>query len=209
MSKARTLAIGDIHGCYRALETLASFAAFTDEDRIITLGDYVDRGPDSKRAIEWLIARYATGRLVPLRGNHELMMLAARESEEHLEDWLACGGRAVFQSYGCRRLAGIPAAHWKFLSKSLRPYYRTTKHFFVHANAYPEMALEDQPEFMLYWQPFGDPTPHESGLVMVCGHTPQRTGIPFSVGHAICIDTWACGDGWLTCLDVNSVLASE
>ena len=39
---------------------------------------------------------------------------------------------------------------------------------------------------------------------MVCGHTSQKTGVPLNIGHAICIDTWACGDGWLTCFDVNN-----
>ena len=57
---------------------------------------------------------------------------------------------------------------------------------------------------MLYWESFGNPAPHESGLTMVCGHTPQRDGVPLSVGHAICIDTWDCGRGWLTCLDVDA-----
>jgi serine/threonine protein phosphatase 1 len=202
----RTLAIGDIHGCYRSLDALASFAAFTDSDRIVTLGDYVDRGPDSQRVIDWLIDRNAAGRLIALRGNHELMMLAARRSERHREEWLAVGGDAVLSSYCTDRLDDIPSDHWNFLSKSLRSHFCTNTHFFVHANAYPDIPIDDQPDFMLYWESFGDPTPHESGLTMVCGHTPQRDGTPLTVGHAICIDTWACGRGWLTCLDVDAGL---
>jgi serine/threonine protein phosphatase 1 len=57
---------------------------------------------------------------------------------------------------------------------------------------------------MLYWEQFIDPPAHESGKVMVCGHTPQKTGLPLSVGHAVCIDTWSYGAGWLTCLDVTT-----
>jgi len=56
---------------------------------------------------------------------------------------------------------------------------------------------------MLYWEQFNDP-PHESGKIMVCGHTPQRSGRPRDIGHAVCIDTGAHAGGWLTCLDVMS-----
>lgn len=58
---------------------------------------------------------------------------------------------------------------------------------------------------MLYWERFGNPAPHESGLTMVCGHTSQQSGDPLNVGHAICIDTSACRGGWLTCLDVDTM----
>jgi serine/threonine protein phosphatase 1 len=132
------------------------------------------------------------------------MMLAARQSERHRDEWLACGGDAVLSAYGTERLDNIPDNHWHFLAKSLRSHYCTKTHFFVHANAYAEIPIDEQPDFMLYWESFGNPTPHESGLTMVCGHTPQRDGVPLSVGHAICIDTWACGRGWLTCLDVDA-----
>ncbi|TWU07572.1 metallophosphoesterase family protein [Stieleria varia] len=192
----RTLAFGDIHGCYRSLDALASFASFESDDRIITLGDYVDRGPDSRRVIEWLIDRQTSGVLLSLRGNHELMMVAARHSERHRDEWLACGGDAVLSSYCTDRLDDIPDNHWRFLTSSLRSHFTTRTHLFVHANAYAEIPIDEQPDFMLYWESFGNPAPHESGLTMVCGHTPQRDGFPLSVGHAICIDTWVCGCGF-------------
>ena len=67
------------------------------------------------------------------------------------------------------------------------------------------MPLADQPAYMLRWEPFGDGGPAaESGQILVCGHTPQPTGWPLDVGHAICIDTHACRDGWLSCLDARS-----
>ena len=68
-------------------------------------------------------------------------------------------------------------------------------------NAYPDIPLAEQPAYMLRWEPFDDPPPHESGKVMVCGHTSQKTGRPRNLGHALCIDTHAHGGGWLTCLD--------
>lgn len=75
----------------------------------------------------------------------------------------------------------------------------------VHANAYPDVPLDEQPVFMLRWESFGEPAPHMSGKVMVCGHTSQKSGRPRVLEHAICVDTWAHGrGGWLTCLDVTS-----
>ena len=71
----RILAIGDIHGCSIAFDTLIASVQPQPNDKIITLGDYVDRGPDSKGVIDRLIALHETGQLTALRGNHELMML--------------------------------------------------------------------------------------------------------------------------------------
>jgi serine/threonine protein phosphatase 1 len=203
----RTLAIGDIHGCFRSLTALAEYVPIRPEDRLVTLGDYIDRGNDSRAVIDWLIKRKAQGNLIPLRGNHELMMLAAEKSPRHFNEWVACGGSAALKSYsrgrGAGKLIDVPASHWRFL-KSCRAYYETDTHFFVHANAFPNVPLSEQPDYMLYWEPFNDPAPHESGRIMVCGHTPQFDGKPRSIGHAICIDTFAHGGGWLTCLDVAS-----
>jgi serine/threonine protein phosphatase 1 len=204
----RTLAIGDIHGCGKALRALAESVPIRPSDTIVVLGDFVDRGPETRGVIDWLLEVERRGKLVALRGNHEVMMLQAREDELACREWLECGGDAALASYsrpGERgRLDDIPERHWEFLEQSTRAWYETNSHFFVHANAYPYLALEDQPDYMLYWEKFDHPPPHESGKVMVCGHTPQRSGIPRSIGHAVCLDTGACRGGWLTCLDVDS-----
>jgi serine/threonine protein phosphatase 1 len=200
----RELAVGDIHGCFTALETLAAFVPFTDDDLVITLGDYVNRGPDSRDVIEWLIDRERRGCLVALRGNHEVMMLAARESGDDLERFLDYGGDATLASYARRgekgRLKDVPESHWDFIERT-RGLFESEHRFYVHGNASPDAPLAEQPDYMLYWEKFGDPPPHMSGKTMICGHTSQKSGEPKSVGHAVCIDTWACGRGWLTCLD--------
>ena len=204
----RILAIGDIHGCYTALTALEDYVPFTPADRLVTIGDYVDRGPDSRAVLDWLIAHKDNGTLIPIRGNHELMMCAARMSERYYDDWTACGGVEALKSYARSRREGelqdVPDAHWDFMEQGCRAYYETGTHFFVHANAHPDVPLREQPDYMIYWEPFFDPPPHQSGKIMVCGHTPQRNGVPRSIGHAICIDTKAHGGGWLTCLDVES-----
>lgn len=203
----RYLAVGDIHGCFRALTTLADLVPFRPADVVITLGDHVNRGPDSCAVLDWLITYQRQATLIPLRGNHEIMMLQARENAEAFDRWVGCGGAATLASYApfgdAGRLVDVPDAHWEFLEHT-RSWYETPSHFFVHANAYPDCPLSEQPEFMLYWESFNDPPPHESGKVMVCGHTPQKSGLPRTIGHAVCIDTRAYGGGWLTCLDVGS-----
>lgn len=204
----RTLAIGDIHGCGTALRTLAASVPFRASDTLVVLGDFVDRGPETRAVIEWLMEVDRRGKLVALRGNHEVLMLRARRDAVAFRDWLDCGGDAVLASYasngGRGRMEDIPESHWRFLEEETRAWYETKGHFFVHANAYPDVPLKDQPDSMLYWERFGDPPPHESGKVMVCGHTPQRSGVPRSIGHAVCLDTAACRGGWLTCLNVDS-----
>ena len=203
----RHVAVGDVHGCLKALTSLVEFVELQPDDVLVTLGDYVDRGPDSCAVLDWLIAYQRRGKLVALRGNHEIMMLAARDSGEDRSTWKQCGGDAALASYSPfgdkGRLADVPDTHWEFLESTIA-YYETPTHFFVHANAYPDCPLAEQPDFMLYWEQFDDPPQHESGKVMVCGHTPQKGGRPRSVGHAVCIDTWACGKGWLTALDVGT-----
>lgn len=204
----RVLAIGDIHGCFRALTALAEAARFSAGDRIILLGDYVDRGPESRAVLDWMIEHRKALGLTCLTGNHELMMRTAARDTRAFDDWMVYGGDATLRSYsssgGAGTFADVPDAHWEFLERDCVPFFETEEAFFVHANAYADIALAEQPDYMLYWEKFNHPPPHESGKVMVCGHTPQRSGAPLSIGHAVCIDTFVHGGGWLTCLDVAS-----
>ena len=145
----------------------------------------------------------------PLRGNHDIMMLNTRTDEDHLAKWLDVGGDKTLQSYcpsdtAIGKLTDVPEHHWEWLNHQLLPYFETETHFFVHANAYAEIPLDEQPNFMLYWEQFHDPPAHESGKMMVCGHTSQKSGHPVTNENAICIDTWACGGGWLSCLHAES-----
>jgi serine/threonine protein phosphatase 1 len=155
-----------------------------------------------------LVRLAQTHRLVALRGNHEEMMLAAREGDAQMYLWRNCGGDATLMSY-CPfddngSLADVPDEHWDFLERRCVDFYQTDGHFFVHAGVVPHLPLERQSPLVLRWQTFDDPPPHPCGKVMVCGHSPQRSGVPRYLGHAVCIDTHAHADGWLTCLDVTS-----
>lgn len=202
----RILAISDIHGCYRALAALAKFADFTANDTVITLGDYVDKGPASRQTLDWLIDYQSRAPLIALRGNHDILMLTARNGKKDTAAWLEQGGAKTLASYAPGkqregRLDDVPAAHWQFLEATVR-YHEVATHFFVHATVNPDLPLAEQPDFSLFWDKFRDPRPHQSGKVMVCGHTSQKTFEPVNLGHAICIDTRCFGGGWLTCYDI-------
>ena len=211
--RGRILAIGDIHGCATALEALLQSIDLQPNDTLVTLGDYVDRGPDSRRVLDRLIALSQTHHLVALRGNHELMMMDARFDTRAASDWLSYGGNTTLSSYGVdavqQGLDAVPAAHWDFIEKQCVAFWEAETHFFVHGDAYPDLPLFEQPPDILYWGRFNETQPHESGKTMVCGHTSQKNGLPANKGYAICIDTWACGQGWLSCLEIATGLVRQ
>lgn len=204
----RILAIGDIHGYLGPLDALLDMVAPAPEDRIITLGDYVDRGPDSQGVLERLLALHRTGQLVALRGNHDQMMTAARRHPTEMRWWFLFGGWATLESYRQGEeeptLDDVPQEHWHFLDNLCVDWHEIDSHFFVHATVDPDLPLSEQSENSLLWERLVNPRPHISGKVMICGHTAQKSGQPLNLGHAICIDTYVYGSGWLTCLDVRS-----
>ena len=196
--------MGDIHGCPIALAALIKEIAPKPNDTIIPLGDFVDRGIDSKGVLDQLIELSSRCNLIPILGNHDQMMLHARDSESDFQYWLNIGGDTALDSYGDKsKLEQIPIEHFQFLEKCV-PFYETDTHFFVHANYNPKLPLDQQDEDTLRWLSLRDsvPEPHYSGKIAVVGHTPQREVL--DLRHLICIDTGCCTGGWLTALDVES-----
>jgi 3',5'-cyclic AMP phosphodiesterase CpdA len=210
----RTIAIGDVHGCSRALEALLSEIGPRPADVIVTLGDYVNRGPDSRGVLDRLIALEGQCTLVPLLGNHDQTLLAALTGERRaLSDLLDMGGSATLASYDAdqtaaagpagilaehtallrrrrrnddteRRLLGrIPDEHTAFLRRC-RGYSETETHIFVHAQYDPDLAMEDQPPYLLRWESLrnGTPGPHFSGKTAIVGHSSQKSGEILDLG---------------------------
>ena len=194
----RILAIGDIHGCRRALDALLDVVWPTHDDLLITLGDYVDWGRDSRGVIDRLIELGTTTRLVPLRGNHEELMLRARDFPNEVDYWLNVGGRAALASYPDGK---IPDAHWDFLINRCVDSFETDHHIFAHGGVEADLPMAQQKIHILRWKTFRDSKPHCSGKVLVCGHSTQKSGWPCDRGHSVCIDTAAGRGGWLTCLE--------
>lgn len=199
----RTIVIGDIHGCSKAVLGLLEAVKPTEGDRLIFLGDYVDRGPDSKGVIDLLIDLSQRCQTVFLLGNHEIMFRGAvRGLDPSL--WLQIGGQPTVASYG-GRLELVSQQHMDFLDACL-PYYELENHVFVHANYLADLPLEQQPEATLFWEHLSDriPDPHISGKHVFLGHSPQPHGRIGYFDHFTCLDTGCFAGYWLSAVDVDS-----
>jgi serine/threonine protein phosphatase 1 len=157
--------------------------------------------------INTLLSLQTRCKTVFLRGNHEAMMLDARESLLNSEMWQNCGGLETVISYGAEGRVDwesfVPDAHWSFLEQTVRTFETPTQ-IFVHGCLDPNLDLDEQADWFLFWENFERMRPHKSGKRVICGHTPQPKGLIQDVGFAVCIDTGAIYGGWLTCLDVDS-----
>jgi len=203
----RVLAIGDIHGCLIPLQALVRRLALEPSDTIIFLGDYIDRGPNSKEVIDFLILLKSKFNVVSILGNHEEMMIASRDDQRYFDAWIKFGGKSTLESYNLpiekKSLYSIPKPHWEFMLDCTE-YYETNSHIFTHATIDADINIREQNAEELRWNKFLSPDPHVSDKVVVCGHMSQKTGKILSYGHSICIDTFAHGGGWLTCLNTNN-----
>lgn len=186
--------IGDIHGCLRPLQRLLGKIEPQPGDEMVFIGDYIDRGPQSREVVEFLLG--LPYHCVFLLGNHEKMLLDFLAGDDH-GLFLANGGVATLQSYG-GAASNIPPAHIRFFH-SLRPMYEASGHLFVHAGIRPMVPLDKQKVDDLVWirQEFFQfvgrfPKP------VVFGHTPLRQVLllPDRIG----IDTGCVYGGKLTCL---------
>lgn len=199
----RTIAIGDIHGCEVALDALLDAIAPARQDLVVTLGDYVDRGMNSAAVVQRLVELVPVCKLVPLIGNHEIMMFQALNSRKEYNFWLQHGGTTTVLSYG-GDIGRIPQEHLAFLGHCVR-YHETEKYIFAHANYDPWLPMAEQPDELLFWQHLLDdvPAPHLSGKTVIVGHTPQPDGVIRNLGHVMVIDTYCYGDQWLTGVDLD------
>jgi serine/threonine protein phosphatase 1 len=122
--------------------------------------------------------------------------------------WVSVGGAEALASYGKApgvpgTLADVPAEHWEFIEEVCVNWHETDTHIFVHANLFPSLPLDEQPELMLFWEFLKWPIGHVSGKTVICGHSSQRSGRPLDLGDTVCIDTAIHAGGWLTGLDVH------
>jgi serine/threonine protein phosphatase 1 len=205
MTTNRLIAIGDVHGCFHALDAVLNSIEPTLGDRIVFLGDMVDSGKESREVLERIIALRQECDVVLIQGNHEEMMLAARESEDALNFWINCGGAPTLSSYRfLGSLSDVPDAHWELIEQCV-PYCETDDHIFTHANYLPEVPMSEQPGHQLRWALFepDEMQPHVSGKQVTVGHTEQRNGEIVDLGFARCIDTACYRYGWLTAVELS------
>ncbi|MCP5538080.1 MAG: serine/threonine protein phosphatase [Akkermansiaceae bacterium] len=197
------IAIGDIHGCHRALEVMLDLIQPNQDDLIVTLGDYIDRGPDSKAVIDTLLGLQPKHNLIHLMGNHEIQMIRALETRSDRERFLSgiCGGMDTLKSYG-GSFGDVPEDHWNFI-RSAGLYHELDHHILVHAGLEAHLPVDQQNRETYYYQRFHCQKAHISGKKIICGHSIQGD-LPTDLGYAICIDTCAYGGGWLTALDIDT-----
>jgi serine/threonine protein phosphatase 1 len=199
----RIIAVGDVHGCHRALLTLLGALAVTSADTVVFVGDAVDRGPSSKQVIDEILSLSEMCKVVFIMGNHEEMMRDAIAGRGLLNEWLRAGGQATLDSYGCS-IDKIPPRHIRFLV-SAQPFWVSDNDIFVHACVEPDISMANQASEFLRWKHLGgSEPPHVSGKRIICGHTSQTDGVPLIFDGWVCIDTFPHGGKWLTGLDVDS-----
>lgn len=205
-SSGRLIAIGDVHGCVHALEAILTTVTPFEDDHLIFLGDVVDSGRDTNLVLDFMCDLSSQCRMTLIMGNHEEMMLAARDNEAALRHWEVCGGVNTLNAYRFGgSLKDIPGEHWRLLESAV-PYVETDKFIFTHANYVPELPMKEQPGHVLRWELFepSEMQPHISGKRVIVGHTEQPDSEILDLGFAACIDTACWRHGWLTALDVRS-----
>lgn len=209
---ALTCAIGDVHGHIGKLERLFERCerfAGSAETRFVLIGDYIDRGPDSRAVVDLLISmqRSMGPRIVCLRGNHEAVVLAAAADELHmlpggvtLQQWIGenGGGAATLASYGVEHARDIAPDALTWMA-ALPPYHDDGRRFFVHAGVHPDRPLDAQQEDDLLWirEPFLSHTGAFERLI-VHGHTPTFDRLPDLRANRLNLDTGAGYDGPVT-----------
>jgi serine/threonine protein phosphatase 1 len=201
----KTYVIGDIHGCSQALaDLLKIMEPIHQDDTIIFIGDYIDRGPDSKGVVDIILnLRKKHGKTITLMGNHEFMFVNALK-DIGVTDFLAMGGDATFNSYGIALdtlqdiHTKIPREHLIFFQKLL-PYWEDQNNIYVHAGLQPGVHLTQQSMDWLLWarEDFINLT-YNFGKKVIFGHTPFDK--PKTDDNKIGIDTGAVYGGHLTCL---------
>jgi len=185
------IAIGDVHGCALTLDALIRSLDIGADDHLVFIGDYIDRGPDSKGVIDRLFALREKHTCTFLRGNHEELMLGYLDDGEY-DLWAINGGVATLESYGTVGNGSvIPDEHIEFIRET-KMCLETDEFFFVHAGLRPGLTiaenLEEGDEMVFLWERGhlkATDLPWEK--TVVCGHTPVPE--PMDTEKLINIDT--------------------
>lgn len=227
----RLIAIGDIHGCAKTLRHLLEEKVQPEPaDTLIFLGDYIDRGPNSKDVIDYLIA---LNRHVPnvvfLRGNHEETLLRAidtarntkkggwfsKPKNEIFDSWLErFGGKEAFISYGITELADFPAEHESWI-RATHFYHKTDDYYFVHAGFnFDNADLLSDTDAMLWIREFDYDSQKAGGRKIVHGHVPvtldflkeclSKSNLGFVPLDTGCIYKDRIGMGYLSAYDFSN-----
>jgi serine/threonine protein phosphatase 1 len=208
MARMALFAVGDVHGCADELEELLDSLPIDDDSTVVMLGDYIDRGPYSRRALEILIEAKKRMNMVTLSGNHEEMLREFLDgtNPQRVARFILNGGSSTLADFANDEGEWvIPKSHVAFLEE-LQLWHETPEHFFVHAGV-PDMALKeldavrDRDELLWIRRAFiGNPRKWEKRIVH--GHTPVNA-VEVSASR-INVDTACAYGGFLTAIELPS-----
>jgi serine/threonine protein phosphatase 1 len=213
---ARLFAISDIHGCYRPFyELVVNVIDLKKDDRLILLGDYIDRGDQSKEVIDFIIDLKKNGfDVTPLTGNHEQMMLESFHDSDMLPLWFLNNGMTTLESFGIQDVRDIGFEYIKFLAE-LEYFHEAGNMLFVHAGFNDHNPDPFTDRHIMIWEcRYSYQNPVLAGKTIIHGHRPKTMDyvkkliteksrvIPIDTG---CIYEKEMGYGNLSALEVNSM----
>lgn len=213
---SRIYAISDIHGCFRTFyELLIGKIGLKKTDRLILLGDYIDRGDESREVVDFIIELIKDGFDVrPLTGNHEQMLLKAYEDPEMIPLWYMNSGQSTMVSFGISDIRDIKQEYLRFL-KELPFYEKTGDYLFVHAGFNDHITDPFSDKYSMVWE---CSPKYENPLLMdkiiIHGHRPKKVDYIRSIissGAAVipidtgCVYDMSLGYGYLSALELTSM----
>jgi serine/threonine protein phosphatase 1 len=213
---ARLFAISDIHGCFRPFyELVVKVIDLKKNDRLILLGDYIDRGPQSKEVIDFIIDLKKSGfDVTTLTGNHERMMVESYFDPNELPLWFLNHGMETLDSFGVQDVREIDKDYIKFISE-LEFYHETGNHIFVHAGFNDTEPDPFSDRHRMIWEcSFSYKNPLLKDKTIIHGHRPRTIDhvkrLIAEKSPVIAIDTGCVYDeelgyGNLSALEINSM----
>lgn len=175
----RLFAIGDIHGCFNSLKELVeSKIQLQKDDKLILLGDYIDRGDKSIEVVDFIMELQEKGfDVIPLMGNHEAMLIDAFEDGKNISKWIQNGGNETLKSFGIISVKDIESKYIE-LFKGLRYYYTFEDYLFVHAGFNDNVLNPFTDYYSMLWKCKETYTnPLLSDKTIVHGHNPVKVAI--------------------------------
>lgn len=210
----RLIAIGDIHGCYDSFKTIVEEKIkLKKTDKLILLGDYIDRGTQSKEVVDYIIKLQDQNYdVIALLGNHESLLLNAYENPDLLSKWILNGASASLKSFGIDDISKLESKYLDFF-KRLKYYFAYEDYLFVHAGFNDDIEDPFSDTYHMLWNCRENYNHKElNKMIIVHGHCPDATSscdqAIINGGKIINIDTGCVykdqyGFGRLTAVDLN------
>lgn len=212
--KNRLLAIGDIHGCFKELKELVeNRIQLSKEDKLVLLGDYIDRGEKSKAVVDYIRELQYNGYdVIALMGNHEWMLLQTMEDESYFSVWMYNGGGETLRSFKIGTPGDLDPDYIRFF-RELPVWYEFEDYLFVHGGFDDQAADPFHDTYYMLWEcPKSYSHPRLAGRTIVHGHrplTPDQCARQVADEQVINLDTGCVykqypGYGRLTGVELHS-----